>query len=244
MDLKKYINILIVLFTVTLVSCVDAGSGGKRKSSSSQEASSDEVDDSNSEETTEAYWFFDGEKVEGTITINQNIQTVGYLRGSTIHDFLNTDSNSSKQYCLVGSYQDNSLPKNTLNVRAVPIVITNTSTASIERLFRIDFIEESVNSVQCGASVSVLDVNGEIDTTRSPNPAFSPATVCPTCTSSFTTSNISLYEYSSLAISDSTRIESAFSGLATTNLRINPANTTTDPVSSCSNSQCAAEGLD
>jgi len=245
MNLKRVFNILILLFAVTLVSCVDAGSGGKRKaSSSSQGATTDDVDDSNSSETLDAYWYFDGQKIEGTITINQNIQTVGYLRGKTIHNFLNTDTNASKKYCLVGSFQDNALPKNTLNVRAVPIVITNFSTKSIERLFRIDFIDEAVNSSQCAGAVSVLDTNGEIDSTRVPAPAFSPENICPTCVTSFTTSNISLYEYASLSINDGTKVDPSLSGLATTNLRINPANNTTDPINTCSNTECAAKGFD
>ena len=245
MNLKKVINIFILLFAVTLVSCVDAGSGGKRKTASSnQGATTDDIDDTNSEETLDAYWFFNGQKIEGTITVNQNVQTVAYLRGNTIHNFLNINNNAARQYCLVGSYQDNSLTKNTLNVRAVPIVITNFSTNSIERLFRVDLIDESINSSQCAGPVSVLDVNGEVDSTRAPNPSFAPSKVCPTCTGSYTTTNISLYEYSSLSISDATKVDPSQTGLSTTNLRINPSNTTTDPVSSCSNSECVAKGFD
>ncbi len=226
------------------MSCVDAGSGGKRKTATAnQGATTDDVDDSNSDETLNAYWFFNGQKVEGTITINQNVQTVAYLRGKTIHNFLNTESNAAKKYCLVGSYQDNTVTKNTLNVRAVPIVITNFTTKSIERLLRIDLIDESVNSSQCAGPVSVLDVNGEVDITRAPNPGFAPTTICPSCTSAFTTSNISLYEYSSLSINDGTKVDPSLTGLATTNLRVNPTNTTTDPVSSCSNSECIAKGF-
>ncbi|OUR99967.1 hypothetical protein A9Q84_02745 [Halobacteriovorax marinus] len=241
---NKVLNILVILFTLTLVSCVDAGSGGKRKTSSASGSTSSPSDTGSTPQALDTYWYYNGQEITGTMSINQDIQTVAYLRGTTIHNFLELNDNYTKQYCLVASFNDGALTKNTMNVRAVPIVITNFATNSIERLLRVDFINDAVNSSMCNGAVDVLDANGVVDPVQIPNPGSSPADMCATCTAPFVSKNISLYTYQSLMISNGTINSPSVTGLDALNVLINPANTSTNPVGSCTNTECNAKGFD
>jgi hypothetical protein len=241
------LNLFIILVTLTLVSCVDAGSGGKRKngSSTSGATSSDTPTDSNPTETLDAYWYFNGQKIPGAMTINQDMQSVAYFRGNTVNSFLNSNDNFSKLYCMAISLKGSGATSEILKVRAVPISITNFSTNSVEKLLRVDLIEDSINSNQCAGSVSALDSQERSNGVPSPAAtSYSVATTCTNCFNSFTSTNISLYEVQSGTISDLTKVPNPTSGFSQTNLTINPSNLSGDPVGTCSNSECSAKGFD
>ena len=141
--MKFSIQIIFLVLMVALSSCVPSSSGGKRTKKSDSSSSSGGVVGTpappvfNSDE--DLFWFSD-QKVTGTITINQNTQTVIYLRGDILHQFLENDSNFTKAFCMVVSYTDATVKKH-LRARAVPIAFTNFSTQSLERLLRIDIPE-------------------------------------------------------------------------------------------------------
>ncbi|WP_127717440.1 hypothetical protein [Halobacteriovorax sp. HLS] len=236
-----FLKIFILIFSVTLFSCVEQGTSTKRRSSNSASASSG-AETSAPTDTTELYWYFNGQKIEGIVTINQDIQTVAYVRGSSIHDYLDQNSNYNNQYCMAFSYNVGTT-KNMLKVRAVPISITNFSTNTKERLLRVDFIENSINSSQCSGSVKLYTSAGNEDPTVV-NPAYSPSDLCTNCYNTFTSTNIALYKLELGSISDSTIVDSTTSLTKGLNLAINPANLATDPVGTCSNTECNAKGFD
>ena len=245
---RRILNIFIILFSLTLYSCVESGSGGKRKSSGSQGSSTDTSNDIiSADDPLDIYWFFDGQQIEGTVTINQDVQTVAYLRGNTIQKFLNSSEdnvdNFNGKYCLAMSFNVG-ITNNMLKVRAVPISITNFTTNTVERLFRIDLSDEFVNSVQCAGLVPLFKSGGIEDTDTVPTPKFQPQDLCTNCFSTFTSTNTNLYKYVNGTISKTTQVTKEFQITRDLNLSINPRNLATDPVANCSNSECNAKGFD
>ena len=183
MKISRILNLFIILITLTFVSCVDAGSGGKRKSTSSTSGAIGDEEtpaDSNPNETIDGYWYYNGQKIPGVMTINQDMQSVAYYRGNTVNNFLNQNSNFSKKYCMAFSLKGTGATSDMLKVRAVPISITNFATNSIEKLFRIDFIEKAVNTSQCSGVVTILDSLGKNNGTPK-MPSFTPADSCTNC---------------------------------------------------------------
>jgi hypothetical protein len=239
---RKILNIFIILFTLTLYSCVESGSSGKRKSSGSQ-TTTQEGTVAGPEDDLDIYWYYDGLKIPGTVTINQDIQTVAYLRGSTVHDYLNTSENYKEKYCLAMSYNVG-ITNNMLKVRAVPISITNFSTNSVERLFRVDLTEDFVNEKQCDGVVPLYNVSGKQDNITAKRPVYKPQDLCTNCFSTFTSSNTSLYKVVNNTINEFSRVTSQTPITRELNLAINPKNLATDPVANCSNSECNSKGFD
>ena len=108
-------QILLTLFTliiVTLQSCVPQGSSsGKRSTGGTTSNEAEETTNTpDFDDDSEIYWSTGSVTYNNSITINEDINTVIYLRGQSIHDFLTTTLDNSTvefkdlNYCLVASY--------------------------------------------------------------------------------------------------------------------------------------------
>lgn len=188
------------------------------------------------------YWY-DGNSWPSTITINQNLSTVFYLRGQKIHDFLSLSGNASKVYCLVVDYNDASTKKQ-VRTRAVPSTYNNFSTGTLERMLRLDIIEESLNTSTCaGTTYRFNSVGQSIGSVTSADAAFSAKTFCTNCSGIITGQQVSLYTSSS-GIGTVNYVSKTLLDLSALILRIDTKSNTSDTTVTCSLSTCRAKGFD
>jgi hypothetical protein len=247
------IQLFILSIIIFLSGCVPSSPQNTRKSVSSSVKNSSSGTNTNPTFTssTDVYWYT-SEKVDGTITVNKNLESVIYLRGKMIHDFLISKDSSGlafyqngKSYCLIGN-QIGTFKQ--VRLRAVPISINNISTNSLERLFRIDIPSPTENSATCGVATTIDGSTAAvIDGKTNAQAAYSLPEICtlPACTSSgyATTSTLKLYISNTSALSmnivDSTKVS-----LSSLNLRVDLQSNSNSSSSACTNSACEAKGFD
>lgn len=249
-------QILLTLFTliiVTLQSCVPQGSSsGKRSTGGTTSNEAEETTNTpDFDDDSEIYWSTGSVTYNNSITINEDINTVIYLRGQSIHDFLTTTLDNSTvefkdlNYCLVASYNTTGAKKN-LRVRAVPISFRNLSTNTREYLLRIDLPEEDTSTSQCqGSAYQITTTADAANAVGTADSSFVPSELCPNCNKTVNSSNVSLY-ISNPPLSVNDRVPESqinFGGLI---LRVTSSATLDDDTStgSCSDSACLAKGFD
>lgn len=230
--------VLIYSFIFLVLSGCIAAPKNTRKSTTGSATTTTTTTSTNSPTfaSDEKLYWFSSSKTVGTITINKNNLNTYYLRGSLIHNFLNSTNSSGvynykKQYCLIGNFSSGIYKQ--VRVRAIPIT-TTTSTAT-ERMLRIDFPVESDNYAACAKST--------IDSTGFAGAAYSLNTVCTSCSGKVTTSNLKLFTINTTTSSlDS--IDAAKLTTSSILLQVDlDSNSTTDSAS-CTNSACSAKGFD
>lgn len=245
--MKKLSTIIFIITAVLLASCVPSSPSKKRKSTSDD--SSVKTNGGTSEEPTfdsgeDLYWY-SGSKIEGTITLNESTNTVIYLRGQELHDFLTVGTNFSFTYCLVASYQDvdNDTNNEHLRFRAVPISFNNITTGVNEKLLRIDIPESTLNQSVCSgvgptffdssnvAGAAVTDIN------------FSLSDLCPTCSGILPSTNISLYSVNNPTLAATDIVPSTSLDLRQLGMRVDVKNNSGQQTSTCTNSECVAKGF-
>lgn len=238
--MKTLQNLLFIFITALfLQSCIANKPASSRKSlSSSVKTTATKTTTGPTFLADEYLYWFSSVKVTGTMTVNQNSDIVTYLRGSNVHNFLSSkDSNASEYYrktfCIVGTYGGSNKQ---LRLRAVPIYITNYSTNTIERLFRIDVPSRAENASTCGFST----INGVAPSSA----AYSLTEICPACTGGALITSTKLEVYSSNASSALTIIPTTQITLSSVALRVDLSSNSTSPAGSCSNSSCESKGFD
>jgi len=204
------------------------------------------------------YWYSGSSSIDGTITLNADTQTVVYLRGSEVHNFLSsflaisydpvTDTSKNiyrydRSYCIVANYEVNTV-KTHLRARAVPIDFFNFSTGTKERIFRIDIPKGDDNSSSCQGLKFYYDTNGQTSSYPTPTDIrYSPNNLCPNCNSKFTSLSIQLYEsnggFLAPTIIDPAKFN--FDGIA---LKIDTSSGFSDIGNQCSQASCSAKGFD
>ena len=85
----------------------------------------------------ELYWYSNHEIANETITINSNMNSVVYLRGSLVESYLES-AGMTNSYCLVMNY-DHENAKSQLRLRAVAINFNNLTLGRVEKLFELMF---------------------------------------------------------------------------------------------------------
>lgn len=180
------------------------------------------------------FWFTAGQTIEGTVTLNENNQTGLFLRGNLIQNFLLASDNNLKTFCLVVSFNIGTAgAKKQLRMRASPLIFNNFQTNSLERLFRLDPILESTNTTVCsGTAFTITDADS----------AFALNTLCPNCVSTETATQIKLFEATSAGLS--TQIPDNTLNLASLGIVVDFSSASTSPVTSCTNTECVAQGFD
>lgn len=253
--MKTLTSYLFLLTILLLQGCIQAPSNTRKSSlaSSATAAGAGSKTPNTSYPTfatnEDLYWYTSS-KIIGTVTINKNSQDVVYLRGKSVHDFLNSKDLSGveyyrKQYCMVGNFWVPPIPPalaapynyKQIRVRAIPVYVT-TSSKAIERVLRVDVPSSAENSSACN--------NTTIGEVLPANASFSLPGICTsttTCTGQVTTKNLNLYEAKTLPAS-LTKIESTKLSLSAVLIRVDLLSNATDSSSSCTNSACEAKGFD
>ncbi|PIP92477.1 MAG: hypothetical protein COW00_04180 [Bdellovibrio sp. CG12_big_fil_rev_8_21_14_0_65_39_13] len=235
---------ILLILSLILSSCVpqQKGSAKKRTSTAATGGTTTATPTPSFTTTQSAYWY-DGVAQSGALTVNQNTTTLFYIRGQKIHDFLSLTGNSTKVYCLVVDYNSASAKKQ-LRSRAVPISFNNLSTGTLERLFRIDAIEDSLNSSTCSGTTYQFNSTGQtLGTVASSDAAFSPKNFCTNCSGIITSVQTSLYT-ASTGIGTVTYVPKSILDIGSMSLRIDTKSNTVENPVSCSLSTCRAKGFD
>ena len=247
----KLIQLLTFTALLVLTSCVPQQSaGGKRKSSSSSATGGSTDNDTSTPNTPDftssegsVYWYSGNQNLEQIMTINEDTQTVVYLRGEPVHNFLSTDSNNSFTYCLVLSYNSTDTEKN-LRFRAVPLSFYNFTTSSQENLLRVDIPDETNNSSACaGNAYWVKTTVLNASSVGNSDSAFIPTGLCPTCRGTLSSTDASLY-VSSSGITTNDRVPDASLDLSGIQLRVDTQSESSQETGSCSDAGCEAKGFD
>jgi hypothetical protein len=242
--MKNYFqtSTFVLLISLLIAGCVGNTSPSNRRAKSSSNVSTGgNTNNPIDPVLTDALYWFSAEKVTGTITLNLNNENVIYLRGQSVHTFLNSKDPSGqeyyrKQFCIVGEYGN--LPLyHQLRVRAVPIYISNLTTKSIERILRVDVPSKTENTATCGITT--------IDTFIPGNAGYAFNEICPSCATSgkLTSSKLQIFERNSSGTSLSIVPSNQFA-LTGMNIRVDLTSNSTTPGSSCTNSACEAKGFD
>jgi hypothetical protein len=247
---KNYFHIFILVISLFLSSCVPESSGGANKKTSDAGVSTtpEDADDPTFTEEQDLYWHNIDDSTNKVVTINENINTVEFLRGETINTFLKSSSdgvtlNHTKTYCLVVSYNITSAKKN-LRVRAVPDTRTNISSSEIEYVLRIDFTQEDASLAACdGSTLQILTTADAGNTITDADSAFAVVDLCPTCAGTLTSTDISLYATNDpLTVTD--RLDASTINLSGLTLRIDSQSSTSTDNPSCDQVSCSAKGFD
>lgn len=235
--------LFLLLTTLILQGCIAQNPGtNRKKSSSSQNSTTNNTTTTPTFNSDENLYWFTSLKVTGTITLNQNTDTVVYLRGANVHNFLiSTDPatnlayyQNGKSFCLVGNYGSSNKQ---LRLRAVPISISNYSTKTTERLFRIDIPSRSENIGACGTAT--------VDGVSSSSGAYALPEICPSCTGGtyLTSVTLKLFE-SNLSTGVMAQIPTTKITFSSLGIKVDLSSNSTSNESSCSISSCEAKGFD
>ncbi len=189
-----------------------------------------------------AYWHNANKNVGSTLILNENSNTVTYLRGERIHNFLSLEQNMSQIYCLVASFNSASIADN-LRLRAIPISFPNFSTNTQEKLLRIDIPERDLNAEVCdGPGMRIIESSQNSFTATSI--AYSLPELCPTCRGVIHSTNISLYLSANGSIDIHQRIAEDQLILDALDLRIDTSSSRANEGQTCTQAQCSSKGLD
>lgn len=180
------------------------------------------------------YWNYGGQKITGTITLNQDFNTVLYIYGKTVHRFLDNDDNHKKLFCLVATLGRHDSAKKQWRMRAYPDNYIQWPSGIKERFLRLDIPLTMENRATCSGTVDGVS-DGEV--------AFSLKDICPGCHGIIASRKLSLYEVSEGAgiASGENLLNLSFLG----GMRVDPQNDSPDLSSSVecrsgSNAACRA----
>lgn len=240
--MKNVHNLLFLMIaTLFLQSCISNEPATKKKSTSSSSTTTTTATTPTFASDESLYWFTSA-KVTGTLTVNQNTESIIYLRGSYIHNFLlSTDSatnlayyQNGKAFCMIANYGSS---YKQLRLRAVPIFISNYTTKTVERLFRIDVPSRAENYATCGTAT--------VDGITAASAAYALSEICPTClgTTLLTSASLKLFQsnLSTLTMAQIPTTKITFSSIA---LKVDLASNSSSTGGSCTNSSCEAKGFD
>ena len=176
-----------------------------------------------------------------SITINVSNLNNAYIVGSGVETFLSSSSNfSNMNYCLVSSFSLGGVPYE-LRTRIVPISYYDFTSKRTVRVLRVDFNDVPNSASLCGGTLNVRDVNGNYitDLTSPPTPRYDPSQVCPTCTSTLTSTKVRIFKKDG----DLFELASSAVNLISLGLKVDPNNNSTGGIGSCTNSECVSRGF-
>ena len=193
---------------------------------------------------TTAKWISSGLELE-TLTIDVDNDKNFFLRGDDINNFLSNSSQFQSTYCMVatypGSVSNTPLP---LYIKLVPF-IDQTFVGQSRRSLRVNLNSNTGNNA-CALPIGRVNSSGNLITTPAPaSIAFASDEVCLGCRDIITSNSITVYKIRNYQGTD------FLEGVSTTNigynsltLRIDINSNSGSGQSSCSNSQCVAQGFD
>lgn len=240
---------MLMLF---VVSCTPQSPSTNRISTASESSSgdtssddsSDSSDDSSSLPETPLTWFASGLTVSGFITQNATDTASFYLRGTAVQNYITNNSKEGSIFCVVASFSSTNvaIKKQQLRLRALPITLLGTS----EKVLRIDTASSSDNQSFCGGDgISSFTASGAlIGLINAADAAYTFADICPTCTSSFSSTKINIYESVTGTITPSTVVSQSSVNTTGLGIKVDSTNNASSPSNSCSTSQCQTQGFD
>jgi len=231
------------IFCLVLVACVPTTTlnNSRRTVSSTSSSTTDSTDSSTSTDETvsfgeDIHWY-SGEAIDGALTINQTGKSIVYLRGDSLHSFLDYSNNKESVYCVVLTYST-SPAKKQVRARAVPISFHNYSTYSKEQLLRIDLPSESENKSYCQGSINGVSSSSD-DVT------FDTENFCTECTgNTISSTKVELFMTENSAISDASLVPNSTLDIEGLEVRIDTISGSISATSSCSDSSCNSKGYD
>lgn len=247
-NFKLSFNFLANLLLVGLLaSCLPSNTSGGRKTKSASTVAtgnSTATDYSDTTDDDNIYWYSEGNYVEGTLTVDANIDTSIFIRGTAIHDYLKTSNYYSKTYCALFTFDSSNITnKEQLRVRAVPVSTTNISTGVQEYTWRIDLDDETTNTSACNGSITSR-LNSAL-TIAAASAAYDADQICTSCTGRLNSSSVLIYTTTSNSMSDSSLISTSALNLTGMQLTIDMSNSTGGSSgNSTSDAQCVALGYD
>lgn len=259
---KRLTFIALATLLILGQACVPENkSAGRRVSNEGAQGPTDPAPEPTADDASvsDAYWFSNGQIVNGNIIVNENSTDVIFLRGRSISNFLlNNPTTNDRPLCLVVSYnQAGTTAKKNLRLRALPVTFNNFSQNTVERLLRVDLSLRQDNQDTCnGEAFGFITSEGEPELStpmiNTSNSAFSLDQLCEDCNGIISSVRISLYKTraSQNLGSTSPQLELNFYvpaselNLKGLGLRVDIRNSVTDPVGDCSNSACSAKGFD
>lgn len=237
---------LLFLSLIILSGCMGSATNGKRKSKTSSSSTTDKTTNSPTFTTSQALYWFTNQSVQGTLQVASSSDTVVYLRGSYIHNYLSaTDSNgelngnSSNPYCLYIKMTDSTCDKNALRVRAVPMKVNDVVNNTVERIFKISLANNAENSSGCGYTT--------IDDNTPSTSAYQAKDICTNklASLSVTSSSMTLFQLKNISTTPiATVINQETVPLNNLKLKIDLTTTSTVDETSCSIASCSAKGYD
>jgi hypothetical protein len=243
------LKLVFLILVLGLASCVPQQStSNKRKSSTGSTTQTDDNQDDGFSNAPDAssVAFFTGSSESSNVTLNEDLQTVIYLKGSSVHDFLGINSNQTRTFCLVASFNTGGAVEN-LRMRAVPISFFDFQKQSTQRLLRIDVPESTTNQSACsGSAFHITNSANGADTADNSSLAFDFPNVCISCAGIISSTDISLY-LSNSGITTIDRVSESQLSLSSLVLRIdskNNSSTQTGGENSCTDTGCRAKGFD
>ena len=236
--------IFILFFCLLLASCVPQQQiSGQRQSF----AGSTNEDPAPEPETpvfnsNAPYWYNANKNIGSSLILNENSNTVTYLRGQELHNFLDSDENMSEVFCLVISFNSASIADN-LRLRAVPESFKNFTTRMTEKVLRIDVPQRNLNANVCDGSALRIVESPQHSFTAS-RVAYSLPELCPTCRGIIHSTNVSLYKSVNGAIDINSRIAEEKLIFDSLSFRVDTESSRINEGQTCTQAQCLSTGFD
>ena len=243
---NKFSPLLLLLSFVFCISCVPQPNSINKASGSSNNISTPNSSPSGNEYSatitedesplgepiSELYWYSNKEIANDTITINSNMSSVIYLRGSAVETFL-SKSDMNKSYCLIASYNAE-FAKKQLRLRAIGINFNNLTLGRVEKLLRVDVPDAKSNQDFCSGSVEETSDLNQI--------SFEAKELCPSCLQILNSTSVKLFNSSSGKVT--TQVAKEIFNIDSTSIRVDPKNEIISNTNICSDSTCSAKGYD
>ncbi len=190
---------------------------------------------------TEVSWKYLG-STNLSIAIDAANRDTAFIVGTEVDNFLKSTANFSDiNYCVSANFSQSNVIYD-LRARAVPYSYYDFTKKKTIRVLRVDFPNADSSNDLCSGTLFVPGTDGVLvaDSSSALAPVFEPVNLCPTCSSSLSSSRVRLFRR------DTTLTQVPSSGISTTGLAldVNPNNTSTNNPGSCTTSSCAARGYD
>ncbi len=191
--------------------------------------------------TTQLSWNYLA-NVSQSITVNASNLNTANIVGTLVNAYLSSTSESNFSnvtYCLVSTYSISGTNFE-LRSRVIPVSYYDFTQKKTVYVYRVDFPDETNSTTFCSGTLFSFNESGTPVGETSPVTKFSPEKVCPTCTSTLTSTRVRIFKKETTL----NQVPAASLPFATMVLRIDPNNSTTSNGSSCTNAGCQARNLD
>lgn len=174
------------------------------------------------------------------ITVNASNLNTANIIGTMVQDYLSDSTNFNGQtYCLVSTFSLGGFSYQ-LRSRVIPVSYYDFTQKKTVKVYRVDFPDSANSLSNCAGTLFAPDIDGNYVAETSPAISYTPGSVCPTCTSTLTSTNVRIFKKETTL----RQVPQGSLNLTTLTLRIDPNNSTSENNNSCTNTSCQARGFD